>query len=145
MLHRAGPGDWIAEASLFSETYHCDAVAVTDVRTRFYPKAPFRAELRRDPVLAEAFVARLAHEVMALRTRIEQRRIRSADERVSSYLALNAGPDGRTVTLDGTIKDLAVELGLSHEALYRTLARLEAAGRIRRAKATIVLGFPVGI
>ena len=76
---------------------------------------------------------------MNLRTRIEQRNIRSARERVRNFLALNVGADRRTVALRGTLKDLAAELGLTHEALYRTLAVLERAGEIRRAKGKITL------
>jgi len=76
---------------------------------------------------------------MNLRTRIEQRNIRSARERVRHYLALNVGADGRTVELAGTLKDLAAELGLSHEALYRALAALERAGAIKRGKGKIAL------
>jgi CRP-like cAMP-binding protein len=45
--------------------------------------------------------------------------------------------DGRTVILPGTVKDLAADLGLAHEALYRTLARMEADGEITRAGSTI--------
>ena len=77
---------------------------------------------------------------MTLRTRLEQRNIRSARERVRHFLALNAGEDGRTVDLSGaTLKEVAAELGLSHEALYRTLSALERAGEITRAGTTITL------
>ena len=76
---------------------------------------------------------------MDLRTRIEQRNIRSARERVRHFLALNAGADGRTVALPGTLKELAAELGLTHEALYRTLAALERAGEIKRGSGKIIL------
>ena len=77
---------------------------------------------------------------MTLRTRLEQRNIRSARERVRHFLALNVGDDGRTVDLSGvTLKEVAAELGLSHEALYRTLSALERAGEIRRAGSTITL------
>ena len=48
-------------------------------------------------------------------------------------------PDGRTVTLRGTLKDLAAELGLTHEALYRALAALERSGAIIRGKGKITL------
>jgi DNA-binding HxlR family transcriptional regulator len=37
------------------------------------------------------------------------------------------------------VKDLAAELGLSHEALYRTLSMLEAEGTITRTKDAIIL------
>jgi CRP-like cAMP-binding protein len=129
VLHVAGPGETIAEASLFSPTYHCDAIASTNATVRVYPKREVLAAFDRDPKAAQAFSATLARQVMNLRTRIEQRNIRSARERVRHYLVLNAGADQRTVELHGTIKDIAAELGLTHEALYRTLAAPNARGR----------------
>ena len=139
VLHVAGPGDTIAEASLFSPAYHCDAIASTDALVRVYPKPAVLAAFEKDRKAAQAFTATLARQVMNLRTRIEQRNIRSARERVRHFLALNAGADGRTVELGGTLKDLAAELGLSHEALYRTLAALERSGAIKRGKGKITL------
>ena len=53
-------------------------------------------------------------------------------------------PEAFLTKIEGTLKDLAAELGLSHEALYRTLAKLEAAGRIRRGAATITLRSAAG-
>ncbi len=139
VLYVAGPGETIAEASLFSPAYHCDAVAATDAIVRVYPKAAVLAAFARDPKAAQAFSAMLARQVMNLRTRLAQRDIRSARERLRHYFALNAGTDGRTVNLSGTLKELAAELGLTHEALYRTLAALEKSGEIRRARGRIVL------
>jgi len=139
ILHTAGPGDLVAEASLFSPRYHCDAVVLSDARVRLYPKKALLAEFKRDPSAAEAFMAMLARELMDLRTRLEQRNLRSASARVEHHLALNTEADGRTVTLHGTIKDLAAEIGLTHEALYRTLNKLQAAGTIARTKGTITL------
>jgi CRP-like cAMP-binding protein len=139
VLHTAAAGDTIAEASLFSTTYHCDAIAMTDAIVRLYPKAVVLAELQSNPKAAQAFAAMLAHQVMTLRTRLEQRNIHSARDRIRHYLAVNAGADGRTVALAGTLKELAGELGLTHEALYRTLAEMTASGEIERRKRTIRL------
>ena len=142
VLHVARAGETVAEASLFSASYHCDAIASTDAVVRLYPKPAVLAALAHDRKAAQAFTATLARQVMALRTRIEQRNIRSARERLRHFLMLNAGADGRSVALAGTLKDLAAELGLTHEALYRTLAALERAGAIRRGKGTITLMRP---
>ena len=139
VLHVAGAGDTIAEASLFSPSYHCDAIAGTDAVVRVYRKAEVLAAFAQDPKLAQAFTATLARQVMSLRTRIEQRNIRSARDRLRHYLSVNADADGRNVTLPGTLKDLAAELGLTHEALYRTLAALERTGEIKRIKGKIAL------
>jgi CRP-like cAMP-binding protein len=139
VLHVAGPGETIAEASLFSPQYHCDAIASTNATVRVYPKREVLAAFERDPKAAKAFSAALARQVMNLRTRIEQRNIRSARERIRHYLVLSAGADGRTVELRRTLKDIAAELGLTHEALYRTLAALERSGEIRRSHGKITL------
>ena len=139
ILYVAGTGETVAEASLFSQRYHCDAIAATSATVRLYPKAAMLAAFDADPKAAQAFTATLARQVMELRTRIQQRNIRSARERVRHYLHVNAGADGRTVALPGTLKDLAAELGLTHEALYRTLAALEQAGEIKRGKGKITL------
>jgi CRP/FNR family transcriptional regulator, dissimilatory nitrate respiration regulator len=139
ILHMAAAGDTIAEASLFSPTYHCDAIATSDALVRLYPKAAVLAAFRRDPKAAQAFMTMLARQVMSLRTRLEQRNINSARERIRHYLALHVGSDGRTIALPGTVKDLAGELGLTHEALYRTLSVMAAEGEIERGKGKITL------
>jgi hypothetical protein len=54
------------------------------------------------------------------------------------YFELNAGPD-RSVSLRGPIQDIAADLGMTREALYRTLASLERAKAIERADARILL------
>jgi CRP-like cAMP-binding protein len=139
VLHVAGPAETLAEASLFSGQYHCDAVANTDATVRVYPKRQVVSVFEKDPKALKTFTAMLAHQVMSLRTRLQQRNIRSARERVRQFLALNIGPDGRTVELHGTLKDLAAEIGLTHEALYRALAALERAGEIKRGGNMIML------
>ena len=142
ILYVAGPGETIAEASLFSPHYHCDAIASTDALVRIYPKSTVLSAFEKDPKCAQSFAAMLARQVMSLRTGLEQRNIRSARERVRHFLTVNAGADGRTVELRGTLKDVAAEIGLTHEALYRTLASLERAGEIKRGKGKITLRRP---
>jgi len=136
VLFVAAPGDTVAEASLFSPHYQCDAIASTEAVVRIYPKPALLAAFAEDPNAAQGFTAMLARQVMTLRTRLEQRNIRSARERVRHFLALNVGPDGRTVDLGGaSLKETAAELGLTHEAFYRTLAALERDGEIERGGA----------
>ena len=67
------------------------------------------------------------------------RDILSARERILHYLTANTAADGSTVAVTGSLKDIAGELGLSHEALYRTLAEMAAAGEIERGRGTISL------
>ena len=139
MLHTARPGDLFAEAALFANRYHCDAVAAVGSSVHVYPKRALLAAFRSDPALGERFMAALAHQIHALRSRLEERNIRSARERVLNHLALAVDADSRTVHLDGTLMDLAAEIGLTHEVLYRTLAVLEKDGSIIRTRSSIVL------
>ena len=143
VLHVAAAGETLAEASLFVSAYHCDAIAMTGAVVRLYPKALVLREFEHNPKAAQAFMAMLAQRVINLRARLEQRNIHSAHDRIWHYLALNTGADGRTVKVTGTLKDLAVELGLTHEALYRTLADMVAAGEIERLKGKIRLTKPL--
>jgi CRP-like cAMP-binding protein len=139
VLHIATAGEIFTEASLFSSSYHYDAIAMTNAVVRLFPKTAVLAAFEQDPKVALAFMVMLAGQVMTLRTRIERRNIRLARKRLHHYLGANAGADGRTVLLTGTLKNLASELGLTHEALYRTLAKMANRGEIKRSKGMIRL------
>jgi CRP/FNR family transcriptional regulator, dissimilatory nitrate respiration regulator len=139
VLHTAHAGELLAEAALFSATYHCDAVADVASRLRVLSKPELLAAFRGDPDFAQRFMGVLARQVMALRTRIELRTIRSARERLLQHLLLEAGAEGRLVRLDGSLMDLAAELGMTHETLYRTLAELEEEGVLERGDGGIRL------
>jgi CRP-like cAMP-binding protein len=137
VLGIACAGDTLAETSLFSAVQCCTAIAVTNTLVRLHQKAQLFAIFARNPEAAQAFAARLAQQVIDLRTRLERRNILSARDRVRHYLA--AGAEDGTVVLPGTVKDLAGELGLSPEALYRTLSMMEGDGEIARRDGTISL------
>jgi len=137
-------GKFFVEAALFADIFHCDAVATEPSQVRVYPKVAVVDALRADPANAISFLSLVAHQVIELRHRIEIMKVRSAKERVMLYLDLNAGPDGGTVELRGQLQDIAGELGLTREVLYRTLASLEQAGAIERNDARILLKRSIG-
>jgi CRP-like cAMP-binding protein len=139
ILHTARRGEFFAEASLFAAAYHCDAVAAAPSSVRVYPKQMVIEAMRTDPTLAEAFMARLARQLQELRARMELRNIRSARDRVLQYLRLRAGSHGRSIAVEGQLQDIAAEIGMSREALYRTLAALEAEGHLTRTETAILL------
>lgn len=116
---RAGAGALLAEASLFAERYHCDAVAVTETATLAVPKQTLQRMLADEPALAQAFAAHLAGEVQAARLRAEILSLRTVAARLDAYLS--AGGD--RLPDKGRWKTLAAELGTTPEALYRELAR----------------------
>jgi CRP-like cAMP-binding protein len=68
VMHTARQGDLLAEAALFSDVYHCDGVATAASRVRVYPKRALLSAFRKRPSLFEAFAARLARQLQAIRT-----------------------------------------------------------------------------
>jgi CRP-like cAMP-binding protein len=136
--------EFFVEAALFADIFHCDAVATEPSRVRIYPKAAVLNALRTDPASAMSFLKLVAHQVIELRQQLELMKIRSAKDRVMLYLDFNAGPDGRTVNLRGELQYIASELGLTREALYRTLAGLERMGAIERAGDRIMIKKSLG-
>jgi CRP/FNR family transcriptional regulator, dissimilatory nitrate respiration regulator len=49
ILHTASRGEFFAEASLFADAYHCDAVAAAPSSVRVYPKQIVMEAMRKDP------------------------------------------------------------------------------------------------
>ena len=83
-------------------------------------------------------MARLARQLQELRARMELRNIRSARDRVLQYLRLRAGIGGRSIALDGQLQDIAAEIGITREVLYRTLAALETEGHLTRTQPQVL-------
>ena len=118
VLQRAGPDDLLAEASLFSERYHCDAVAVGSTSVLCIPKRELRARLRSDPDFAEAWAHHLGGEIQIMRLRSEILSLKTVAARLDAWLAWHGSPPAK-----GEWKQLAHQIGVSAEALYRELAR----------------------
>lgn len=127
VLQRAKNG-FFAEASLNSLVYHCDAVAAEKTTLIRFHAQRFREALSEDVGFREAWMAHLARELRKARTQCERLSLHSAADRIVHYLE-SEGADG-CIDLTQTRKAWAAELGLTHEALYRTLKRLEGEGTI---------------
>ncbi len=97
-----------------------------------YPKQLLLTVLRDQSDLVEDFRSRFVRKSQSLKASLELRSIRSARERVLQYLLMAARPSETSVNFDRPFKDIASELGLSPEVLYRTLAQLERDGIIIR-------------
>ncbi|MBI2308017.1 MAG: Crp/Fnr family transcriptional regulator [Rhodocyclales bacterium] len=131
IFQRSAAGSFLAEPSIDSPGYHCDAVAVAASRLRVFPLADFRSALDADPAFARRWRLFLAREIRRLRGRAERLAMRSVRERIVHYIECE-GEDGM-LSWSGELKALAAELGVTHEALYRALARLAADGLLERA------------
>ena len=138
-LYVAHDGETFSEAALFSQVYHCDAIADVDSEIEVHPKDALSRALDENPKAARTFMAHLARQVIALRSRLEIRNIRSARGRVIQFLQLAVIEENRSVTFARPLRDIAGDIGLTHEAFYRTLAKLEQSGKIARSGRTITL------
>lgn len=132
VLHDARAGDFFAEASLDSPRYHCDAVVSEPCELLQCPSSALRQLLEADREFAWQWARLLARQLRAVRTRVERLSLKSASERVRHLLVSEGLGPKCEVKVQGTLKDLARSLGLTHEALYRTLAALEREGVIER-------------
>jgi len=131
-------GGFVSEASLRTERYHCDARATGETVVIKVPVAALVAGLERDPAFALRWIDMLNAEVRHLRSHCERLALKSVRARLL-HLIRSEGKGGRYAMPYG-LKTLAAELGVSHEALYRTVAALEAEGRVARAEGALVLG-----
>jgi len=132
ILYVAETGESFAEASLSAAHYHCDAVAETDAVVLALPKADLLSALAADPAGCLAVALALASQVRDLRARLELRNIRSATARVLAWLRLHASGNPPLVPIRRSWTQVADEVGLTREAVYRALAMLEQQGRISR-------------
>lgn len=138
-LYTVGSGEFVAEAALFAHYYCSDVVAEVRSRVCSFPIHPLREALRKRPDLALEFMSLQAKRCNTLRISLELRSLRSARSRILQYIEISAPPGCRTVTLDRTLKNVADELGLTHETFYRTLAQLIDEGLVKRGKNTLGL------
>ena len=124
IVHHAVADTFFAEASIFSDTYHCDAICQTDSCLLRLDKTGIGKMLEEDAGVSMSFSKMLARQVQIYRQQVEIMAIKSSKERV--WQALNAG------FLKGSIMDFSAMIGLTHEAVYRSLAQLVRAGKLMK-------------
>ena len=115
-LHVATTDMALAEASLFADTYHCDAVARSDAEVASLSRTAFLAAIRDRPDAALSLIETHAKEVQAQRARIEILRLRRVADRLDAWLDLHGEP------AKGEWISVAEQIGVSAPALYRELA-----------------------
>jgi CRP-like cAMP-binding protein len=129
-LSVAVAGEGLAEAALFSETYHCDAVAERRSVALAFTRSRVLNDLREDSELSFRLLRLASGRIQYLRSILELRGIRSAADRVVQYLRVRQwrgeSPEPRP------FKAMAEEIGLAPETFYRTLKKLEEDGVVQR-------------
>lgn len=118
VLQNAEPDAIVAEASAYSFRYHRDAVAAKEGVVAGLPKERFLAALADEPTLAESWSALLARGVQAARLMSEIRSLPRVADRLDAWFGEgNALPERRRW------QEVAAELGIRREPLYRELSR----------------------
>lgn len=139
LLYRATAGQLFSEGALFSSSHGCEAIADLPSRLLVYPKAQLWEAMRLRPELTQAFMALLSYRINALKERVQMQNIAPARERVIEYLSGAVPPGERTAHFDRPFKEIADELSLTQETLYRILGQLEREGVISRTRRSITL------
>jgi CRP-like cAMP-binding protein len=121
VLQRAGPGDILAEASVYATAYHCDAIAHVEAGVRGISRGFFLERISENPDLAAAWAARLAREIQTTRLRSEILALRTVADRLDAWLAWHG-----TLPAKGEWNQVARQIAVSPEALYREIGRRRA-------------------
>jgi CRP-like cAMP-binding protein len=138
VLHVGLSGETIAEASLFSDQYHCSAQADVASTLQSVNKQKLLEHLHNNPQQMKQLLAVFSRQVRDLRAINEIKNIRSAEERILAYIRCNIN-ETRVMKLELSLKELAHNIGLAHETFYRELKKLEDKGVIHREKQIIKL------
>lgn len=136
VLQRTRHG-FVSEASLQSAKYHCDGRVVANSDIIQIPIQTLATALATDAAFSARWISMLNQEVKRLRLQCERLSLKSIKDRVL-HLIHTEGKNGKYLVNTG-LKSLAGELGVTHEALYRTLASLEKSAELRREDGLLVL------
>ncbi|KQV01555.1 hypothetical protein ASD12_03365 [Mesorhizobium sp. Root102] len=117
ILQRAGPNSILAEASLYSASYHCAAQAEVAAVTWAIPRGGLLTRIEEDTELAIAWARHLAHEVQQARLQSEILCLKTVAARLDAWVSWHGSLPAR-----GHWSTLAREVGVSPEALYREIA-----------------------
>ena len=118
LLQRANRHTVLAEASIYTDTYHCDANVSQPSQVYRVAKEDFLAHFNSHPQFALQWTAYLARSVQSARFRSEVLTLKTVAERLDAWLSWPTN----TLPEKGQWRSLAAELGVSQEALYRELA-----------------------
>ena len=136
ILQRTRHG-FVSEASLQTSHYHCDARVVSDSQIIRLPIRQLAQALAKDPAFASRWISMLNQEIKRIRLQCERLGMHSITDRLF-HLIKTEGQASQYPVVSG-LKSLAGELGVTHEALYRTLTRLEKEGLIGREGGNLTL------
>lgn len=127
---------FVAPAALLDLPYLVSAKAITESRILMIPAAALRRLVTVEAALAEALARALARHWRLLVQQIKELKLKSASERLGSYLLTKAlGQEGATsLRLTEERKMIAARLGMTPESLSRAFVQLKDVGITARGK-----------
>ncbi len=119
VLQRATRNTVLAEASVYADAYHCDAIADAPSQVLDLAQPAFLTFLHQNPEASHAWAAHLARAVQSARHRGEILARKTVAERLDGWLDWH----DNKLPGKGQWKGIAEQIGVSPEALYRELAK----------------------
>ncbi len=129
-------GGFLSEASMLADVYHCDAIATHNGQAITLPIKSLSDGLV-DSKFSLKWVQLLSKEIMRLRTQSERLGLKDIRSKLI-HLIETEGKQG-VLTLQSDFKSMASEIGVTHEALYRAIATLEAEGILKKSSHSLQL------
>lgn len=126
ILQRAEKGMVLAEASLNTPIYHCSANAISNLELFVFKKKNIEKLLESDPEVSRSLIVHLAKEVQNTRRRAEIISLKTVSDRLTAWLVWHDD----ILPPKGDWYQVANEIGVSPEALYRELAKRRKLGFI---------------
>jgi len=123
LLYRAYDNQFFAEAST-AVSLKASEIQIVDARK-------MALELGENSEFALAWAANLSSELRRQRANVERLHLKSAEERLRHFIMTEGSPLGE-LHQKGTVSELAEILGLSREALYRIISKMEKQGVLLR-------------
>ncbi len=124
LIHVAASHETLAEASLFSNQYHCSAFASMDSEVVSYSKEDLLCHIEQKPLMMKKLLQIFSQQVRDLRAINEIKNIQSAKARILAFIK-NEMDANQELHLNIALKDVAYKIGLAHETFYRELRKLE--------------------
>lgn len=126
----------LAEPSLTSSHYYCEGVCHVASNLTAIPLKTMREAIDSDTSVRWYWIETLGSQARRHKARAERLQLKTVRERLV-HLILTDGPGDGSYELAGTRLSLADELGVSPEAMYRTLAAMKKDGSLTMVGETL--------
>ena len=138
-FYRIFAGGALGEENLHLPAHLYTATAVLPTRVRSLAKQDVLEMTRTNPQFSMEFNACLAQRYAQALLMRELMGVKSAEDRLLTWLRWETDNGSRTLDLGGRVGTIAPQIGLSREAIYRAMGKLKEQGKIRAEGGTIDL------